>query len=160
MGQGQSVWGCREDEGTMGLWPRGKEVLRKISETTHSATKGRKGREGSWQVGNIPYSLMPTCSSHPLPQIPGGSKQAKSKENHLHFKVPFSKDLKVIVDFKEDLSCRVIYCFIFNLQDLSSQMLGFQSKLIWRSPGSPGNIFHHHITWSILATLTSGPWGS
>lgn len=39
-------------------------------------------------------------------------------------------------------------------------MPGLHRKLMWRSPGSPGNIFHHHITWSISTTLTSSPWGS
>jgi hypothetical protein len=42
----------------------------------------------------------------------------------LHLEVSFSKDLKVIVNLKKHLPCRVSYSFIFNLQDLSSQMPG------------------------------------
>ena len=39
-------------------------------------------------------------------------------------------------------------------------MPGLHRKLMWRSSGSPGNVFHRHITWCISTTVTSGPWGS
>lgn len=82
-------------------------VLNKISEMTQSAARVA-GLGGSWQVRNIPILC---CLLGALPL----RNQAMIKQNNLHFNVSFSKDLKVIVDFKKHLSCRVSYCFIFNL---------------------------------------------
>lgn len=75
--------------------------------------------QGSWggKLASQEYSIFPHAYPVPntLSQTPGGRKQVKIKENNLHFKAAFSKDLKVIVDFKKHLSCRVSYCFIFSL---------------------------------------------
>lgn len=147
------------DERRMRRWPRRKRVLNKENFRNNSVCHQEELRRNVGKSGIfcIPWCLpCPPPTRHHCPKLQGGDKQVKIKENNLHF----FKDLKVIVDFQKHSSCRVSYCFIFNLWDLSSQMPGLHRKLMWRSPGSPGNIFHHHITWSISTTLTSSPWGS
>lgn len=82
-------------------------VLKKISEMTQSAVRVA----GLGGVGMSEIFHIPCCPLGPLPF----RSQVMIKQNNLHFNVSFSKDLNVIVDFKKHLSCRVSYCFIFNL---------------------------------------------